>query len=77
MSVLAWVTFSKYRLRMCRYMNECAVCKAAIVAGQEYFDGGYGRRAHIDCCDPDGSRRRRLDFGPDCIIKTRKRKEMQ
>jgi len=44
--------FMKYRIRTCRYLNECNLCGADITAGQEYYDGGRGRRAHMGCVPP-------------------------
>lgn len=38
-----------YRVRTCYSLHECALCGSAIVIGQTYYDGGYGRRAHEDC----------------------------
>ncbi len=42
-------TFYEYPKRICRYLNHCAVCDQPIKAGQEYYDGGYGRRCHVEC----------------------------
>jgi hypothetical protein len=39
----------KCRIRNCRYLNFCELCKRDIKAGEQYFDGGYGRRAHVEC----------------------------
>ena len=41
----------EYPLRVCRYLNECAICKNPITSGQEYFDGGYNLRAHKVCVE--------------------------
>lgn len=41
--------YFKYPLRTCMYLNECNVCGRAIVVGQKYYDGGYGRRCHFEC----------------------------
>ncbi len=41
----------EYPLRICRYLNECAICKKPITSGQEYYDGGYNLRAHKACVD--------------------------
>jgi hypothetical protein len=30
-------------------MHECAICWGKINLGQRYYDGGHGRRAHVDC----------------------------
>lgn len=43
------IGFRAYRLRTCRYMNECAICGETIACGERYYDGGYGRRAHEKC----------------------------
>lgn len=40
-----------YPLRVCRYMNECAICKNTITSGQEYYDGGFNLRAHKKCVE--------------------------
>jgi len=31
------------------YPHVCAICLKDIEVGERYYDGGYGRRAHIDC----------------------------
>jgi hypothetical protein len=41
--------YTKYKKRICRYVHHCAICKKDIVAGEEYYDGGYSRRAHVEC----------------------------
>lgn len=56
-----WEQYGKYKIRQCRTMHECAVCEQTIAYGHLYFDGGYGRRAHVGCADPDN--RADLDFG--------------
>ncbi len=45
------INFTRYPIRTCRWLNECALCGKAITDGQKYRDGGYGRRAHIECAD--------------------------
>jgi hypothetical protein len=41
---------SHFKARTCRlYWHICAVCCKRIEPGERYYDGGYGRRAHIDC----------------------------
>lgn len=35
--------------RVCRTMHECCLCGETIHNRHEYFDGGYGRRAHVEC----------------------------
>ena len=41
--------YYEYPKRTCRYLNHCNVCNQPILSGQEYFDGGYGRRCHVEC----------------------------
>ncbi len=36
-------------LRQCRTLHCCALCGLEIRVGDEYRDGGYGRRAHEFC----------------------------
>lgn len=43
--------WQKYKIRTCRTMLECAICNLTIFAGEEYYDGGYGRRAHKPCAE--------------------------
>ena len=52
--------WSAYPMRICMYLHHCAVCDRDIVAGQAYFDGGYGRRAHESC----GSEKDREEGAP-------------
>jgi hypothetical protein len=42
-------TLDKKPRRICYSVHECCVCHTAILCGQEYYDGGYGRRAHVKC----------------------------
>jgi len=41
----------RYKIRTCQTMHECCLCKETIRCGQNYRDGGYGRRAHVECAD--------------------------
>jgi hypothetical protein len=41
--------FRGYAQRTCKTMHECQLCHNVITLGQEYFDGGVGRRAHVTC----------------------------
>lgn len=41
--------WGKYPLRTCRYFDKCELCGEQINAGQQYRDGGFGRRAHVQC----------------------------
>ena len=36
-------------VRCCQSMHECCVCMGTIRLGQFYYDGGFGRRAHVEC----------------------------
>ena len=47
----AYAKWKKRRLRICRWLNHCKICNKDITDGQQYRDGGYGRRAHEDCVD--------------------------
>ncbi len=38
-------------LRVCQTMHECCLCRKTIQYGDQYRDGGYGRRAHVECLD--------------------------
>ncbi|MFH1111019.1 MAG: hypothetical protein V1790_17740 [Planctomycetota bacterium] len=38
-------------IRTCMYLNYCDICNTDIVAGNRYYDGGRGRRAHVACLD--------------------------
>jgi hypothetical protein len=42
-------SLSRKATRVCRTLHECALCDKKIVQGQEYYDGGYGRRARVLC----------------------------
>jgi len=44
--------YTKYRIRICQSMHDCAVCGGTIKYGDVYYDGGYGRRAHERCAKP-------------------------
>lgn len=35
--------------RTCKSLHHCFLCGQAILLGQEYYDGGYGHRAHVEC----------------------------
>jgi len=45
-SVIRW---QLYQVRTCRSLHYCEICKRDITDGQKYYDGGYGRRAHMEC----------------------------
>ena len=44
--LIVWTSYPK---RTCMTLHECRICGQLIRAGQEYRDGGYGRRAHEKC----------------------------
>lgn len=52
------IDWSKYPVRMCRTLHECAICSGKILCGQEYHDGGYGKRAHTTCVNDETERRK-------------------
>lgn len=41
--------FMSYPLRTCGTMHACSLCGGTILCGQQYRDGGYGRRGHVAC----------------------------
>lgn len=43
--------WSEYPMRTCRTLHECGICGDSIRCGENYFDGGYGRRAHERCVE--------------------------
>lgn len=45
-------TYGKYKLRKCHSLHHCEICDEDITHGEQYHDGGYGKRAHKDCVDP-------------------------
>ena len=38
-----------FPIRVCNSMHVCCFCKRTIDLGQSYHDGGYSRRAHVEC----------------------------
>lgn len=40
-----------YRVRNCYTLHACALCEVDIRPGDQYHDGGYGRRAHVACVE--------------------------
>lgn len=42
----------KKPIRFCRTMHHCELCGEKIMAGETYFDGGHGARAHTGCAAP-------------------------
>lgn len=41
--------WKKFTRRTCHSLHECCVCKKNITNGQQYYDGGYGQRMHVEC----------------------------
>lgn len=42
---------NELKRRTSSYGDGCIVCFQDIEPGEQYYDGGYGRRAHISCGD--------------------------
>ena len=38
-------------IRLCRSVHGCCVCGKDVVFGEQYYDGGYDKRAHKNCID--------------------------
>ena len=45
------IDWSKYPVRTCRTIHQCAICGTDITCGDTYRDGGFGIRAHTHCAD--------------------------
>ena len=41
--------WDSYPVRWCRSSHMCAICTKEITYGQGYCDGGFGKRAHVNC----------------------------
>ena len=39
----------EWPIRKCRSLHSCELCSQDIRLGQEYYDGGYFRRRHVNC----------------------------
>jgi DNA replication protein DnaC len=50
-TVANYERFKRYPLRTCYSSHACCLCSANIALEQQYHDGGYGRRAHVDCVE--------------------------
>lgn len=48
------IDFFRYPIRTCQSLHCCDICGESITLGQKYYDGGYGRRAHVDCAGKKG-----------------------
>jgi hypothetical protein len=47
------MNYKKYPIRKCRSLHYCNICKRNITDGQLYYDGGYNKRCHVSCIEPD------------------------
>jgi len=45
------INWEKYTVRTCMSLHECKLCSEKITLGEIYYDGGYGRRAHVACVE--------------------------
>jgi hypothetical protein len=43
--------YTKYKIRTCNTLHRCMLCRAPILFGDQYYDGGYRRRAHKTCVE--------------------------
>lgn len=43
--------WDSFPLRTCQSIHECKLCSERITLGQQYYDGGYGKRVHKSCVD--------------------------
>jgi hypothetical protein len=41
--------WERYPKRICKSLHECVLCGENIEYGQGYRDGGWARRAHLEC----------------------------
>ena len=48
------IDWQHYPIRTCRWLNGCVICRGDITCGQQYYDGGYSRRAHVSCVAEKG-----------------------
>jgi hypothetical protein len=42
-------------MRTCQTLHECRICHQPIYQGQNYYDGGYGKRGHVKCVHEEAS----------------------
>jgi DNA (cytosine-5)-methyltransferase 1 len=47
-------TWADYPRRTCYTLHDCALCDQHVLQGEEYHDGGHGRRAHVACVEAQG-----------------------
>lgn len=45
------IDWAKYPIRKCYALHGCRICGKDITLYQNYYDGGYGRRAHVKCVE--------------------------
>jgi len=53
--VSAKEAWSRFPVRYCTgralHLDRCRICGRILVKPRRYFDGGRGRRAHVDCVE--------------------------
>lgn len=47
------IDWKKYPARVCNSLHYCRICDGDILLGESYYDGGYGKRAHVICTQHD------------------------
>jgi len=52
------MNYHKYPIRNCKSLHHCQICRKKITVGEDYYDGGYDRRAHKTCIDKDVGERK-------------------
>ena len=55
------IVWHNYRIRKCYTLHICKICSKSITDGHKYYDGGYGRRAHVTCVNPEENDERDKD----------------
>lgn len=51
---LGELVIARYPVRTCRSLHHCEICERDITLGEQYHDGGYGRRIHVRCASRHG-----------------------
>ncbi len=46
---LSKINYKKFPTRICRVPHHCKICNLPIIKGQQFYDGLFGRRAHVNC----------------------------
>ena len=52
------IDWFKFPLRNCKSLHECGICGLKITFGEDYYDGGYGKRAHSRCAEDERDRQK-------------------